>query len=117
VEKARSGQLVNSFSEQKRYFCESAELLIRDSTCHRTKPGMLRDFAEKAVNLLDKAYPQAEAKLQKLLKALESNSVKVELGPRAKKTLHITPEGERWYVSAHMVEDKRWLIQACQYTG
>ncbi|MCC6040107.1 MAG: hypothetical protein LM565_04745, partial [Thermofilum sp.] len=74
------------------------------------KANTLRDFAEKLASLLDIAYPQAEAKLRKLLVALEGNNVKVELGPRAKKTLHVTPEGERWYVSAHMVEDKRWLI-------
>jgi len=47
------------------------------------------------------------------LKALESNNVKVELGPRAKKTLHIAPEGERWYVSAHFRET--WLFKLSIY--
>ena len=47
------------------------------------------------------------------MKALESNNVKVELGPRAKKTLHIAPEGERWYVSAHFRET--WLFKLSIY--
>jgi hypothetical protein len=103
-------QLGNLFSGQKKYFYETSEAIVDVFDLPADKANMLRDFAEKAVNLLDKAYPQAETKLQKLLRALENSNVKVELGPRAKKTLHVTPEGEKWYVSAHMVEDKRWLI-------
>jgi len=103
-------QLGNLFSGQKKYFYKTSEAIVDIFDLPLDKADTLRDFAEKAVNLLDKAYPQAETKLQKLLKALESNNVKVELGPCAKKTLHVTPEGEKWYVSAHMVEDKRWLI-------
>ncbi|AJB41108.1 hypothetical protein TCARB_0030 [Thermofilum adornatum 1505] len=93
---------------QKKYFYVSTEAIIDVLDLPADKADMLRDFAEKAVNLLDKAYQQTETKLQKLLTALESNNVKVELGPRAKKTLHITPEGEKWYVSAHFRET--WLI-------
>jgi hypothetical protein len=73
------------------------------------KADALRGFTETLASLLDKAYPQAERKLQKLLKALESNSVKVELGPRAKKTLHVTPEGEEWNVRAHL-RKKTWIF-------
>jgi hypothetical protein len=102
-------QLGILFSGQKKYFYETAESIIHGLDLPADKANMLRDFAEKAINLLDKAYPQAETKLQKLQKALESNNVKVELGPRAKKTLHITPEGEEWHVSAHRI-DERWLF-------
>jgi hypothetical protein len=103
------GQLGNLVNGQKEYLYEASEAIIDVFDLPADEADILRDFAEKAVNLLDKAYPQAEAKLQKLLKALESNNVKVELGPRAKKTLHVTPEGERWYVSAHF-QKKAWLI-------
>jgi hypothetical protein len=103
-------QLGNLVDGQKRYFYKTSEAIIDAFDLPADKTDMLRDFTETLASLLDRAYPQAETKLQKLLKALESNNVKVELGPRAKKTLHITPEGEEWYVSAHMVEDKRWLF-------
>jgi hypothetical protein len=102
-------QLGSLFSGQKKYFYEASEALIHGLDLPADKANMLRDFAEKAVNLLDKAYRQAEAKLQKLLVALESNTIEVELGPRAKKTLHITPEGEEWYVRAHL-QKKAWLF-------
>ncbi|MFZ8854830.1 MAG: hypothetical protein ACO2OQ_01530 [Thermofilaceae archaeon] len=95
------GQLGNLVNGQKECLYEASEAIIDVFDLPADKADILRDFAEKAVNLLDKSHQQAEAKLQKLLKALESNNVKVELGPRAKKTLHVTPEGERWYVSAH----------------
>jgi hypothetical protein len=109
VEKARSvlGEL---FSEQKRYFREKAELLIRELDLPSTKALMLLDFAEKAVERLDEAYPQAEAKLQKLLTALERNSVKVELSPRGKKTLHVSPMDEELRVEAQRVRG-RWMFK------
>jgi len=95
---------------QKKYFYVSTEAIIDVFDLPADKADMLRDFAEKAVNLLDKAYPQAEAKLQKLLKALENSNVKVELSPRGKKTLHIVPTGEKFYVSARM-RSETWLFR------
>jgi len=95
---------------QKKYFYEASEALIHGLDLPADKADMLRDFTETLASLLDMAYPQAETKLQKLLKALESNSVKVELGPRAKKTLHVTPEGEKWYVGAQL-RRKTWLFK------
>jgi hypothetical protein len=95
---------------QKKYFYDSAEALIHGLGLPADKADMLRDFTETLASLLDMAYPQAETKLQKLLKALENSNVKVELGPRAKKTLHVTPEGEKWYVSAQL-RRKTWLFK------
>jgi hypothetical protein len=103
------GQLGNLVDGQKKYLYEVSEAIIDVFDLPADKADTLRDFTETLASLLDKAYPQAEAKLQKLLKALESNNVKVELGPRAKKTLHIAPEGERWYISAHFRET--WLFK------
>jgi hypothetical protein len=94
-------QLSNLFSGQKKYFYKTSEAIIDIFDLPLDKADALQGFTETLASLLDKAYPQVEQKLNKLLKALESNSVKIELGPRAKKTLHVTPEGERWYVSAH----------------
>jgi hypothetical protein len=109
------GQLGNLVDGQKKYLYEVSEAIIDVFDLPADKADTLRDFTETLASLLDKAYPQAEAKLQKLLKALESNNVKVELGPRAKKTLHIAPEGERWYVSAHF--QKKHGYSNCQSTG
>ena len=58
------------FSEEGKYFHEKAELLIEELDLLSTKASMLLDFAEKIIECLDKAYPQAETKLQKLLTAL-----------------------------------------------
>ena len=102
-------QLGNLFSGQKKYFYEASEALIHGLDLPADKADMLRDFTETLASLLDMAYPQAETNLQKLLKALESNSVKIELGPRAKKTLHVTPEGEEWNVRAHL-RKKTWIF-------
>ena len=101
-------QLGSLFSGQKKYFYEASEALIHGLDLPADKANMLRDFAEKLASLLDRACPQAETKLQKLQKALENNNVKVELGPRAKKTLHVVPNGEKFHVSAYMAEDKTW---------
>ncbi|MEM0234957.1 hypothetical protein [Thermofilum sp.] len=95
---------------QKKYFYESTEALIHGLGLPADKADTLRGFTETLASLLDMAYPQAETKLQKLLKALENSNVKVELGPRAKKTLHVMPEGERWYVSAQL-RRKTWLFK------
>jgi len=102
-------QLGNLFSGQKKYFYKTSEAIINEFDLPSEKADTLRSFTETLASLLDKAYPQVEQKLNKLLKALESNSVRVELGPRAKKTLHITPEGEEWYVRAHL-QRKNWLF-------
>ena len=100
---------------QKKYFYESTEALIHGLGLPADKADTLRGFTETLASLLDMAYPKAETKLQKLLKALESNSVKVELGPRAKKTLHVTPEGENG-MSVHSYAEKHGYSN-CQYTG
>jgi hypothetical protein len=103
-------ELGNLIDGQKKYFYRTSEAIIDAFDLPADKADMLRDFTKTLASLLDRAYLQAEAKLQKLQKALESNNVKVELASRAKKTLHITPEGEEWHVRAHMVGDKRWLF-------
>jgi hypothetical protein len=102
-------QLGNLVNGQKKYFYEASEAVINTFDLPADKADTLRDFAETLASLLDKAYPQVEQKLNKLLKALESNSVKIELGPRAKKTLHVTPEGEEWNVRAHL-RKKTWIF-------
>jgi hypothetical protein len=108
VEKARSvlGEL---FSEQKSYFHEKAELLIRELDLPQAKASMLLDFAEKAVECLDKAHPQAKSKLRRLLAALEKNSVKVEPSPRGEKILHVVPMGEEWCAIANL-HRQTWLF-------
>jgi len=108
-------QLGNLFSGQKKYFYKTSEAIINEFGLPSEKADALRGFTETLASLLDMAYPQAETKLQKLLKALESNSVKVELGPRAKKTLHITPEGEEWYVKAYRQSEKPWIFSLPLY--
>jgi PHD/YefM family antitoxin component YafN of YafNO toxin-antitoxin module len=108
AEKART-ELDKLFSVQKRYFREKAELLIEELDLPSAKASMLLDFAEKLVDCLDEAYPQAEAKLRKLLTALENNRVKVALSPRGEKTLYVTPIGEGWHVSAHLCREN-WLF-------
>jgi len=60
------GQLGNLVNGQKEYLYEASEAIIDVFDLPADEADILRDFAEKAVNLLDKAYPQAEAKLQKL---------------------------------------------------
>jgi len=109
VEKARS-VLSELSSEQKRYFRERAELLIQEMDLPPDKASMLLDFAEKLVDCLHRAYPQAETKLQRLLTALENSSVEVELSPRGTKTLHIRPEGEEWHIIAQL-RRKTWLYK------
>ncbi|MCC6005647.1 MAG: hypothetical protein LM590_15015 [Thermofilum sp.] len=96
------------FSWEARYFSEKAELVIRELDLPQAKASMLLDFAEKAVECLDKAHPQAESKLQKLLAALEKNSVKVEPSPYGKKTLHVTPMNEGWHVNASRTHE--WMF-------
>jgi hypothetical protein len=103
------GELGRLFSEQKRYFREKAELLIEELGLPQAKASMLLDFAEKLVECLDEAYAQAEAKLRRLLAALEKGSVRVKPSPRRKKTLHIIPEGEEWYIIAQL-RRKTWLF-------
>jgi hypothetical protein len=97
-------------SEQKNYFYEKTEAVIHGLGVPADKADMLRDFAEKAVNLLDKAYPQVETRLKKLLIAIESSDAEIASSRRGRKTLHIAPAGEKFYVSAHMIENKRWIF-------
>jgi len=85
------------FSEQKSYFREKAELLIRELDLPSAKALMLLDFAEKLVDCLYRAYPQSESKLRRLPAALERDRVRVKRSGR--KTPHIVPEGEEWHVS------------------
>ena len=106
-----SNQLGDLFDGHARYFHETTEAIIDEFDLPSEKAYLLLDYAEKLVDCLYRAYPQAETKLQKLQIALESNNVKVELGPRAKKTLHITPEDEKWYIIAvRRRERKRWIF-------
>jgi hypothetical protein len=106
-----SNQLGDLFDEHARYFHETTEAIIDEFDLPSEKAYLLLDFAEKLVDCLYRAYPQAETKLQKLLTALENSKVKVELGPRAKKTLHITPGDENWYIIAtQRRERKTWIF-------
>jgi hypothetical protein len=95
------GSLIDGY---KKFFFEKSETIIDVFDLPVDKANTLRDFADKLVNLLETAYPQVEERLQKLLKALENSNVKVELGPRARKSLHVIPEGERWYVEAYFTD-------------
>jgi len=74
------------------------------------KADALRCFTETLAGLLDMAHSQTEAKLQKLLSALEVNNVKIEPSPHGKKTIHFRPADEKWYVSAHM-RKKSWIYR------
>gem|GEM_PF-4988093 len=60
-------------------------LLIEELGLPLDKVSTLLDFAEKLVDCLHRAYPQAKSKLQKLLTALEKSSVRVEPSPREKR--------------------------------
>jgi hypothetical protein len=97
------------FSKEARYFHEKAELLIRELDLPSAKALMLLDFAEKLVDCLYRAYPQAKTRLERLLIALERTSVKVEPSPRGEKTLHVTPMGEGWHVTANRTDE--WMFQ------
>jgi hypothetical protein len=104
-------ELDNLFNEQARYFHEKAEAIIDAFDLTSEKAYLLLDFAEKLVDCLYRAYPQSEAKLQKLLTALENNNVKVELSQRGTKTLHVRPEDENWYIIAtRRRERKTWIF-------
>jgi hypothetical protein len=104
-------ELGNLADGQAKYFHEKAEAMIDVFDLPSEKAYLLLDYAEKLVDCLYRAYPQAETKLQKLLTALENSKVKVELGPRAKKTLHITPGDENWYIIAtQRRERKTWIF-------
>jgi hypothetical protein len=104
------GELGRLFSEQKSYFRKEAELLIEELGLPQAKASMLLDFAEKLAECLDKARPQAETRLQRLLTAIENNRVEVELSPRGAKTLHVTPGGEKWHIIAQL-RRKTWLFK------
>ena len=108
AEKAHS-ELGRLFSGEAKYYREKAELIVRELDLPSMKASMLLDFAEKAIECLDKAYAQAEAKLRKLLTAIENNSVEVAPSPRGRKAIHITPEGEKWYINAHLCGEN-WLF-------
>ncbi|MEM0208138.1 MAG: hypothetical protein QW360_00915, partial [Thermofilum sp.] len=101
-------RLDNLVSEQKKFFYKTSEALIHELGLSTDKANTLRDFTEKLIMCLDKAFPQAEAKLQKLLKALENTNITIEVEPRGKKTLHLFPFGEEWYISAHF-QKKTWI--------
>uniref|UniRef100_A0A7C1CEU0 Uncharacterized protein n=1 Tax=Thermofilum adornatum TaxID=1365176 RepID=A0A7C1CEU0_9CREN len=104
-------ELDNLFNEQARYFHEKAEAIIDAFDLTSEKAYLLLDFAEKLVDCLYRAYPQSEAKLQKLLTALENSNVKVELSQRGTKTLHVRPVDENWYIIAtRRRERKTWIF-------
>jgi len=108
TERAYAG-LDRTFTEEKRYYGEMADDIIAHFDLGASEASKLQDLAEKITTCLDEAYEQAEAKLQKLLTALEKNSVQVEPSPRGRKTLHIAPAGGKLHISAHRIEN-RWLF-------
>ena len=103
-------QLGNLFSGQKKYFYETSEAIINEFDLPSEKADALRGFTETLAGLLDMAHSQTEAKLQKLLFALEVNNVKIEPSPHGKKTIHFRPADEKWHVSAHM-RKKSWVFR------
>jgi hypothetical protein len=103
-------QLGNLFSGQKKYFYKTSEAIINEFDLPSEKADALRCFTETLAGLLDMAHSQTEAKLQKLLFALEVNNVKIEPSPHGKKTIHFRPADEKWHVSAHM-RKKSWIYR------
>jgi hypothetical protein len=109
VELAKS-RLNDLFNEQKSYFYRTSEAIIDAFDLPSEKSSLLLDYAEKLVDCLYRAYPQAESKLRKLWIALNNSGVKVEMSSKGKKTLHVLLKGENWYVRAHRPK-KTWIFK------
>jgi hypothetical protein len=105
AKQARS--LLGNVDGQKKYFYVSTEAIIDVFDLPADKANTLREFAQKVMDLIDRAYLQAETKLQKVLNALENTNITIEV-ESGKKTIHIFPSSEEWYISAHY-QKKTWI--------
>jgi hypothetical protein len=99
--------LGNLVDKHKKFFDVSTEAIIDVFDLSADKANTLREFAQKMMDLIDRAYLQAETKLQKLLNALENTNITIEV-ESGKKTIHIFPSSEEWYISAHY-QKKTWI--------
>ena len=105
--------LGNLVDKHKKFFDVSTEAIIDVFDLSADKANTLREFAQKMMDLIDRAYLQAETKLQKLLNALENTNITIEV-ESGKKTIHIFPSSERerarWYISAHY-QKNTWIYR------
>ena len=110
VELARN-KLGTLFEEHKRYLNEVLGNLINSdltSKLDKSAQAELLEFKEVSVKLLEKAFPQAKERLEKLKRTLSRGEVAVR-SFHGKRTLHIVPRDERWFVLA--AHRGTWVFQ------